>query len=274
MLIANTGQSLVIMNLRTGEQVQLPPGQRTSLADSKIQYIDDSAVLIALFNAGVLVAYTDAGAAYPGFPTSANPEDSRFPPRAVDLFARRPSADSVPNGFVFLATDLGRMRWVSDGSQWILLSPCTVVGAADPQSIVDTASPQGTQESTLYSLSLPANALAGNDGLQLDLLWSCTNSAAAKRIRARFGGTVLFNVDLTTHLVFRQSVKLRNRNSRAAQVSQGNSTTNFGPIGSVGVQTFTVDFAAAQALTITGQFPVAGTGTNTLSLEEVTIQAI
>lgn len=80
MLIDNTGQSLVIMNLRTGEQVQLPPGQRTPLADSKIQYIDDSAVLIALFNAGVLIAYNDAGAAYPGFPTSANPADSKVVP--------------------------------------------------------------------------------------------------------------------------------------------------------------------------------------------------
>lgn len=81
MLIANTGQSLVIMNLRTGEQVQLPPGQLTPLDDSKIQYIDDSFVLISLFNAGVLVAYTDAGAAYPGFPTTANPADSkRIPP--------------------------------------------------------------------------------------------------------------------------------------------------------------------------------------------------
>lgn len=80
MLIANTGQSLVVMNLRTGEQVQLPPGLQTPLADSKIQYIDDSAVLISLFNAGVLVAYTDAGAAYPGFPTSARPADSKVIP--------------------------------------------------------------------------------------------------------------------------------------------------------------------------------------------------
>jgi hypothetical protein len=88
MLIANTGQSLVVMNLRTGEQVQLPPGQRTSLADSKIQYIDDSFVLISMFNAGVLVAYTDAGAAYPGFPTTANPADSkRIPPVDADYAA-------------------------------------------------------------------------------------------------------------------------------------------------------------------------------------------
>lgn len=88
MLIANTGQSLVVMNLRTGEQVQLQPGQRTPLDDSKIQYIDDSFVLISLFNAGVLVAYTDAGAAYPGFPTTANPADSkRIPPVDADYAA-------------------------------------------------------------------------------------------------------------------------------------------------------------------------------------------
>lgn len=80
MLIANTGQSLVVMNLRTGEQVQLPPGQRTPVLDSKIPFIDDSFVLISLFNAGVLVAYTDAGAAYPGFPTTAKPEDSKVIP--------------------------------------------------------------------------------------------------------------------------------------------------------------------------------------------------
>lgn len=88
MLIANTGQSLVIMNLRTGEQVQLPPGQMTPVLDSKIPFIDDSFVLISLFNTGVLVAYTDAGAAYPGFPTTANPADSkRIPPVDPDYAA-------------------------------------------------------------------------------------------------------------------------------------------------------------------------------------------
>lgn len=191
----------------------------------------------------------------------------------LGTYANRPLATTVAVGKEFLASDLGNMRWVSDGTQWILLKPCQIYGDATQQSIVDSAG-QATTESTLFTLNLPANALGEDDGLLIDLLWSCTNSAAAKRIRARFGGTVLFNVDLTTHLVFRQSVKLRNRNSRAAQVSQANSTTNFGPIGSVGAQNFTVDFGVAQALTITGQFPVTGSGSNTLTLEEVTINGI
>lgn len=191
----------------------------------------------------------------------------------LGTYANRPAATAVASGKEFMATDLGNMHWVSDGTQWILMKPCRIVGDATQQSIVDSVG-QGTTESTLYTLNLPANALGEDDGLLVDIIWSCSNSAAAKRIRTRFGGTVLSNVDLTTHLVFRQQMKLRNRNSRAAQVAQGNSTTVFGPIGSVDVQTFTVDFTAAQALTITGQFPVAGTSANDLTLEEVTINAI
>lgn len=191
----------------------------------------------------------------------------------IGTFANRPIATTVAVGKEFMATDLGNARWVSDGTQWILLKPSMLVGEPTQASITDTVG-QATTETTLLTLNIPAGALGSRDGLLLDLIWSCTNTAAAKRIRARFGGTVLFNVDLTTHLVFRQSVKLRNRNSQAAQVSQGNSTTNFGPIGSVGVQTFTVDFSAAQVLTLTGQFPVTGSGANTLALEEATINAV
>jgi len=191
----------------------------------------------------------------------------------IGTYANRPVATSVASGKEFMASDLSNARWVSDGTQWILLTPCSLLKTATASSIVDSVG-QATTESTLATLNIPAGALGANDGLQLDLIWSCTNTAAAKRIRARFGGTVLFNVDLTTHLVFRQSVKLRNRNSQASQISQGNSTTNFGPIGSVGAQTFTVDFAAAQALTITGQFPVTGASANTLTLEEATITAL
>ena len=140
-------------------------------------------------------------------------------------------------------------------------------------SITDTVG-QSTTESTLATLVIPANTLGPNDGLELDMIWSCTNSAAAKRTRIRFGGTVLSNLDLTTHLSFRHNYKMRNRGSRASQVAQCNSTTTFGPVGSVGAQTFTIDFSVDQTLTITAQFPVAGTGTNTLTLEEFGIKAI
>lgn len=127
MLIANTGQSLVVMNLRTGEQVQLPPGQMTPVLDSKIPFIDDSFVLISLFAAGVLVAYTDAGAAYPGFPTSVSPGDSARGTVGGAISIRDPSTSLILNGL----SDYG---------------PLTITGAT---TINVTGAVRGSQSSML-----------------------------------------------------------------------------------------------------------------------------
>lgn len=148
-----------------------------------------------------------------------------------------------------------------------------VYKSAVPSSITDTAL-QGVAETTLKSAPIKGMFLGKNDGLRLEMLWSCTNTAAAKRIRARFGGTVLFNLDLTTHLTFRQEVILINRGSQSSQIIQANSTTIFAPIGSTGLQAATIDFAIDQMLTVTGQFPVAGTGLNSLALESLVVERI
>lgn len=154
-----------------------------------------------------------------------------------------------------------------------LLGAAPLYKSAVAVSIVDTAG-QGTAETTLASVTIPAATLGPNDGLLMEILWSCTNSAAAKRIRGRFGGTVLWNLDLTTHLTYRQNVILLNRGTVASQVIQANNVTIFSPIGSGGVQTATVDFSVAQVLTITGQFPVAGSGANTLAVEAAVIRKL
>lgn len=75
MLIKNNGTNPITMNLRDGSSYVLQPGVPTSVPDATTTMIDDSSVLIALFNAGTLVAYTDSGSAYPGFPTSVNVSD-------------------------------------------------------------------------------------------------------------------------------------------------------------------------------------------------------
>ncbi len=120
MLIANTGQSLVIMNLRTGEQVQLPPGQRTPVPDSKIDLIDDSFVLISLFNSGTLVAYTDAGAAYPGFPTVASPVYA-----GACLYSELPPADRN-QGLRKTVTDRGGVVYEAREGRWLAPGPFTL----------------------------------------------------------------------------------------------------------------------------------------------------
>jgi len=191
----------------------------------------------------------------------------------VGTFAQRPAASAVSSGKEFLATDLGRARWAAVNGAWVLMTPCDAYKTAIAQSITDSAG-QGTTETNFASLTIPALAVGDADGIELDLIWSCTNTSAAKRIRARFGGSVLFNLDLTTHLTYRQNFKLLNRGSVASQIAQANSSTIFGPIGSVGSQAFTVDFSVAHVLTITGQFPVAGTSANTLALEQCNVRFI
>lgn len=191
----------------------------------------------------------------------------------VTTFANLPAASSVPVGKCAIVTDIGNAMYVNRGDRWYPVPPTNAGVSALSQSITDTA-PQGTTESTLLTFAYPLGFLPAGYGLEIEGIASCSNSAATKRMRARFGGTVLFNLDLTTHLVFPFKFRLRNRATVAGQIGNPNSTTIFGPIGSVGAQTFTVDFAAAQTLTLTGQFPVAGSGANTFAFEEVSVKII
>ena len=76
MLIKNNGTNPITMNLRDGSSYVLQPGVPTSVPDAATTMIDDSPVLIALFNAGTLTVTTDAGGAFSGFPTVVNSTDS------------------------------------------------------------------------------------------------------------------------------------------------------------------------------------------------------
>lgn len=152
--------------------------------------------------------------------------------------------------------------------------PGSYLARKSVQSLLVDSIGQGTTESTLASILIPANTLGVNDGLEINILWSCTNTAAIKRLRGSFGSNVVWNFDLTTQLGFRQNFILRNRNSQSSQVVQANSSTWFAPVGSTGVQIFTINFAVDQTLNITGQFPVIGTSLNTLAVEEYSVKLI
>lgn len=127
-------------------------------------------------------------------------------------------------------------------------------------------------EATLFTLDIDANTLEANSALRIITLWLLTNSAATKRIRARFGGTVIMNVDVTTSNALQHEFILRNRNSLSAQLGNPNNVASFSTFGSNNPQTFSIDFGTAQQLTITGTFPVAGTGTNVMTLQSVIVE--
>jgi hypothetical protein len=128
------------------------------------------------------------------------------------------------------------------------------------------------ESAALYTLDIPANTLGPNSILRVRSLWTVPSSGATKRLRGRFGGTVLWNLDLTTHVSYPLEFILSNRNSRASQIAQANNLSWAAALGSSAVQTFTVDFATAQQLTITAQWPVAGAGSNNITLESVFVE--
>lgn len=146
--------------------------------------------------------------------------------------------------------------------------------SAVPVTVRDEAG-TGTTEITVATLPIPAYTLGIHDGFEIDAIWSTFNSALAKRLRGRFGGTVFFQMDLSTHLTFHQKHKCRNRGSLSSQLHQATNVASYGVIGSSGAQTDkNVDFGVDQVMTLTITYPVAGaTGLDTI-LEECTIKKI
>ena len=128
------------------------------------------------------------------------------------------------------------------------------------------------ESAALYTLDIPANTLGPNSVLRVRSLWTVPSGAAAKRLRGRFGGTVLWNLDLTTHVSYPLEFILANRNSRASQIAQANNLSWAAALASSAVQTFTVNFATAQQFTITAQWLVAGAGSNNITLESVMVE--
>ena len=128
------------------------------------------------------------------------------------------------------------------------------------------------ESAALYTLDIPANTLGPNSVLRVRSLWTVPTGAAAKRLRGRFGGVVLWNLDLTTHVSYPLEFVLSNRNSLASQIAQANNLSWAAALASSAVQTFTVDFATAQQFTITAQWPVAGAGSNNITLESVMVE--
>lgn len=169
-------------------------------------------------------------------------------------------------------SDLSGSGWVNDPN-WGSQNQNPRLAYLGYQHVPVTKSDADAVESdALFSLVIQPRTLGANSALRISSIWSVPNGAATKRIRGRFGGTVLWNLDLSTHLVFAMEMVIANRNSMSSQIARANNTTTFGAIGSVGAQTFTLDFATAQTLTLTAQWPVAGAGSNVITLEDVIVE--
>lgn len=147
--------------------------------------------------------------------------------------------------------------WIPDGAQ--LLGR----GSAANNNLTGTVT-----ETAMATVTIPAGAMGLNGGLQIRSVWTVTNSANNKSLRARLGGmagTQFLAAGVTTVVVASDQRTIRNRNSAASQITSytSTSTTSLGN-SSNSATTGTVDTSAAQDLVFTGQLTNTG---ETITLE-------
>ena len=127
-----------------------------------------------------------------------------------------------------------------------------------------------TTETTLATITLPANAMGANGFIEIDVMWTCPNSANNKTLRVKFGATTVLSDVQSTTTFDRHSVRVQNRNATNSQVANANisSTGGFGPTGTALI-TPAIDTTASVSITITGQLASAA---ETLTLEAYVIR--
>ncbi len=130
-----------------------------------------------------------------------------------------------------------------------------------------------TSETLIATIPIAADEMGANGFVEIDVVWSCTNNANTKTVRARLAasgsgltGTILDSATPTSVAGQRRSITIANRNSASSQVSgSSGSTSGTGAINAP--STAAINTANASEIGITAQL---ATGTDTITLERIT----
>lgn len=137
-------------------------------------------------------------------------------------------------------------------------------------SAVASSHTGNTNETALATISIPAGAMGTGGGLEIRTVWSYTNSANNKILRARLGGAsgTQYLADTVTTTASKVDVRwIKNRGAANSQVGGHLSSS---PIASSTLSAITsaVDTSAATTVVISGQLANSGE-TITLEMYEV-----
>lgn len=154
----------------------------------------------------------------------------------------------------------------------IAVSPAAVGIIVLGRSAPDASATASTNEETLATVAVPANAMGPNGRLRITTQWSYTNSANDKTFRVKLGGSLVSATIQTTTTWARIQSEVINRNSASSQrvPTQGTGFTGLGSAGTASA-TIAVNTTQAQDLTITGQKASAG---ETLTLESYLVELL
>lgn len=265
MLVQNNSAAPVTLNLRDGKAYTITAkGGKISLSDSYTALLDDNASTIALFNSGVLSALTDAGAAFPGFPTTVSAADSV-------------AGKSFAVGGFYDAN--GNPTLSGPGAEAVLhaVQEAGIEGAASMLFVQNTAvskTDNNTTEAVLASKEIQPSDVGPNDSIVVEGLFSLPSSATNKDLRVRIAGVDFMFFRATTSATFHFRIKIRFRNSLASQIAWATGSSNgaFGTTASAANVMAAIDFSTAKTLEVVAQWGTAGTGLNSITLEAVDIE--
>ena len=180
-------------------------------------------------------------------------------------WANKPSV--APLGQIICVTDVGEngSLWRGDGTKWVRLNPIKIFSLSAPVSLTGS-----TSAVTLATITIPAGLLGANGKLKIYPLWSTTNNANVKTLRAVLSGITC--TTMTSQSVPNNSglLIIRNINSESAQKCSSGLVAGIGA-SSGSIASPTVDTSAATTITITGQLAV---GTDTLTLEDLFVEVV
>lgn len=133
-----------------------------------------------------------------------------------------------------------------------------------------------TNENTLATITVPANAMGANGRLRIQTQWTFTNNANNKTVRIRFSGAAgtqyLVNTSASVAGILQATTTIANRGATNSQIGASTlvAATTFGVNGTAST-TSAVDTTAATTLVITAQ---KATGTDTMTLDGYTVELI
>lgn len=131
-----------------------------------------------------------------------------------------------------------------------------------------------TNENTLATITVPANAMGANGVLRLNFRCTATNNANAKTLRIRFSGgsgTIIYQVALTSTAGGAGWSFIANTNSTSAQNNWGQWTVINSTLTAVSSANSSIDTTASTTVVITGQ---KANGADTFTLDGYVVEIL
>lgn len=123
-------------------------------------------------------------------------------------------------------------------------------------------------ETTLATITLPAGSMGANGQVVIETLWSYTNSANNKTLKAKLGASTFMDLTVTTTALTQFRTRIANRSASSQVGFAAAAGSPFGNSGSALV-TSAIDTTAAQTVTLTAQLASAA---ETITLESYIVQ--